>query len=195
LKLQIIIGSVRQGRQTARLGAWVGKEAAKLENVEVEVVDLADYKLPIFDEAISPRFNPDRKPEGEVKRWLDKLAEADAYVIVTPEYNRSVPGALKNAIDYIDFQVNRKPVGLVAHGVTGGAQSVAHLRGIIPGVLAVSVPEVTYFSDRVADHVDDAGTLSEELQNRSYGPLNSIQTTLQDTVWYGKALKAARDNS
>lgn len=195
MKLQIIIGSVRQGRQTARLGAWVGKEAAKLENVEVEVVDLADYKLPIFDEAISPRFNPDRKPEGEVKRWLDKLAEADAYVIVTPEYNRSVPGALKNAIDYIDFQVNRKPVGLVAHGVTGGAQSVAHLRGIIPGVLAVSVPEVTYFSDRVADHVDDAGTLSEELQNRSYGPLNSIQTTLQDTVWYGKALKAARDNS
>jgi len=195
LKLQIIIGSVRQGRQTARLGAWVGKEAAKLEGVEVEVVDLADYTLPIFDEAISPRFNPERKLEGEVKRWLDKLAEADAYVIVTPEYNRSVPGALKNAIDYIDFQVNRKPVGLVAHGVTGGAQSVAHLRGIIPGVLAVSVPEVTYFSDRVADHVDDAGTLSEELQNRSYGPLNSIQTTLQDTVWYGKALKAARDNS
>ena len=195
MKLQIIIGSVRQGRQTARLGAWVGKEAAKLEGVEVEVVDLADYTLPIFDEAISPRFNPERKLEGEVKRWLDKLAEADAYVIVTPEYNRSVPGALKNAIDYIDFQVNRKPVGLVAHGVTGGAQSVAHLRGIIPGVLAVSVPEVTYFSDRVADHVDDAGTLSEELQNRSYGPLNSIQTTLQDTVWYGKALKAARDNS
>ena len=194
MKLQIIIGSSRQGRQSDRLGAWVYNEAKTLEGVEVELVDLKDYQLPVFDEAISPRFNPDRKPEGAVKQWLDKLAEADAYVIVTPEYNRSVPGPLKNAIDFIDFQVAKKPIGLVAHGVTGGAQSVAHLRGIIPGVLAVSVPEVTYFSDRVAEHIDDDGVLSQELQDKAYGPLSGVRTTLAETVWYGQTLKAARDN-
>lgn len=193
MKLQVIIGSIRQGRQTNRLGAWVGKEAAKLDGVDVEVVDLADYPLPLFDESISPRYNPDRQPEGALKAWLDKLAEADAYVIVSPEYNRSVPGAIKNATDFIDYQWAKKPVGLVAHGVTGGAQAVAHWRGIIPGTLAVSVPEVTYFSDRVADHVDDEGNLSQELQDKPYGPLTMLQTTLKDVVWYGKALKAARE--
>jgi len=195
MKLQIITGSIRQNRQTGRLGVWVYKEAQKLEGVEVELVDLADYNLPLFEEGISPRYNPDRKTEGDVKRWLDKLNEADAYVLVTPEYNRSVPGALKNAIDYIAHEVTRKPVGIVAHGVTGGAQSVAHLRGILPGVLAVSVPEVTYFSDRVAEHIDEEGTLSEELQAREYGPLNSVRATLNETVWYGNALKAAREQA
>ncbi len=194
MKLQIIIGSVRQGRISDRVGKWVGTEARTIDGVEVEVVDLADYPMPLFDEAISPQYNPDRQPAPEVKRWLDKLAEADAYIIVTPEYNRSLPGGLKNALDYLDFQMAHKPVGLVAHGSTGGAQAVAHLRGIIPALQAVSAPNATFFSDKVADHIDENGVLSQELTAKAYGPLMGIRTTLKDTLWYADALKVARDN-
>lgn len=194
MKLQVIVGSTRPGRVSNRVGQWVKNEAAKLDGVEVELVDLADYPLPFLDEAISPQYNPNRKPEGVVKQWLDKVAEADAYILVTPEYNRSTSGVLKNALDFLDFQFARKPVGLVAHGSTGGAQAVGHLRGIIPGVQAVTVPAATFFSDRAAEHIDDDGNLSQELQNRPYGPLTALQKTLAEMVWYGQALAAARAN-
>lgn len=193
MKLQVIVGSVRKGRVSNRVGEWVRNEAAKLDGVQAELIDLEDYVLPLFDEAVSPQYNSERQPEGVVKQWLDRLAEADAYVIVTPEYNRSLPGALKNALDYLAYEIEKKPVGLVAHGSTGGAQSVAHLRGIIPGSLGITVPRATYFSDRAAEHISEDGQLSEELQNKPYGPLTALQTTLADTVWYANALKAARD--
>jgi NAD(P)H-dependent FMN reductase len=192
MKLQVIVGSTRPGRVSNRVGQWVANEAAKLDGVEAEVVDLADYPLPFLDEAISPQYNPDRKPEGVVKQWLEKVAEADAYILVTPEYNRSTSAVLKNAIDFLDFQFQHKPVGLVAHGSTGGAQAVSHLRAIVPGALGVTVPQATYFSDRAAQHIDESGNLSDELQKKPYGPLAALQTTLKETVWYGQALAAAR---
>ncbi len=105
MKLQIIIGSTRPGRQSDRLAKWVANEAKNLPDTTAELVDLADYELPMFDEAVSPQFNPDRKPSEPVKKWLDKLAGADAFVLVTPEYNRSYSAVLKNALDYVDFQL------------------------------------------------------------------------------------------
>ena len=88
MKLQVIVGSVRQGRVSDKVAQWVAKEAQTLPDTEVEVLDLVDYPMPFFDEEISPAYNPSRKPIPEVKKWLDKLAEADAYALVTPEYNR-----------------------------------------------------------------------------------------------------------
>jgi NAD(P)H-dependent FMN reductase len=195
MKLQIIAGSTRPGRVSDRVAKWVCNEANKIDGVEAEVVDLVDYPMPFFDEAVSPQYNPSRAPSAEVKKWLDKVAEADAYVLVTPEYNRSPSAVLKNAIDYLDFQFAKKPVALVAHGSTGGAQAVAHLRGIIPGVQAVTVPTATFFSDRAAEHIDEAGNLSEEITAKPYGPLMAVQNTLKDTLWYANALKAARDQA
>ncbi len=195
MKLQIIVGATRPGRVSDRVGAWVQNEANKIEGVESEVVDLVDYPMPFFDEAISPQYNPERAPSVEVQKWLDKVAEADAYVLVTPEYNRSTSAVLKNALDFLDFQFKQKPVALVAHGSTGGAQAVAQLRGIIPGVQAITVPTATFFSDRAAEHIDEAGNLSEEIASKPYGPLMSLQNTLNDTVWYATALKAARDQA
>jgi NAD(P)H-dependent FMN reductase len=148
MKLQVIIGSTRPGRITDRLALWVAEEAKQLPDTEVEVVDLADYDLPFLDEEISPQYNPNRRPNPAAKKWLDKLAEADAFVVVTPEYNRSYSAVLKNALDYIDFQMEKKPVGLVAHGSTGGAQAVAHLRGVFAGLQTFTAPAATYFSDR-----------------------------------------------
>lgn len=194
MKIQVIIGSTRQGRQSDKLAKWVEDQANK-NGTEIEIVDLLDYNLPMFNEPISPQYNPDRKSETVVKKWLDKISEAEGYVVVTPEYNRSITAVLKNALDYIGFQLQNKPVAIVAHGTSGGAQAVSHLRGIIPGLLAVTVPQAVYFTHRLGEVLDDSGTLNKELSNNPYGPQAALQNTLTSLVWYVDALSAARNNS
>lgn len=190
MKLQIIVGSTRPGRVSEKVAKWVALEATKSFD-EVETIDLQEYTLPFFDELISPQYNPAREVTPEVKKWLDKVAEADAYILVTPEYNRTTSAVLKNAIDHLDFQFTNKPVGIVGHGSTGGAQAVSHLRGIIPGVLAVTVPKAVYLSAAAA--VDDNGVLDAEVAANPYGPQGALQATVADTKWYAEALTAARN--
>jgi len=191
MKVQIIIGSTRPNRITPRLAKWVYDQVKEMPDVEAELVDLADYNLPLFDEPSSPQFTPNRKPETAVDKWLLKLAEADAYILVTPEYNRSTSGVLKNALDYIDFQLEKKPVALVGHGSTGGAQAVSHLRSIIPGLLAVTVPRATYFHG-ASENLDENGVLSVEISSKPYGPHTAIKQTLEDLKWYSDALTTSR---
>lgn len=172
-KLAIIIGSTRPERASGRIAEQVSGVATE-QGIDHEVVDLKDYDLPFFNEAISPQYNPARQPELAVKAWLEKLAEFDGYIIVTPEYNRSYPAVLKNALDFVDFQLKRKPVGLVAHGSSGGAQAVSHLRGALPGLLAVTVPEATYITN--PDNEDHVRAM--------------LGATLESTAWYAEALAA-----
>lgn len=190
MKIAVVIGSVREGRVSDRLAKWVSDEVGKL--ADVETVDLKDYPMPFMDEAISPRYNPSRTPKPEVKRWLDKIAEFDGYVFVTPEYNRTTSGVLKNAIDYMDFQMENKPVALVGHGSSGGAQAIASLRMALPGVGAVTVPQALFFTDRVGDAIDEAGMLKEELRDAPYGHQSSLKTQVETLVWFAEALSAAR---
>lgn len=192
MKLQVIIGSTRPQRVSHLLALWAAKEAKVLEDTEVEVIDLEDYVLPFLDEPISPQYNPDRKPNEVAKRFLDKVASADAYILVTPEYNRSYSAVLKNALDYIDFQFKQKPVALLAHGSTGGAQAVSHLRGVLPGLHAITVPSATYFIGQVGQAIDEQGNLSEEIKSNPYGPQTAIRNMLADLKWYSDALAAAR---
>lgn len=193
MKLQVIVGSTRTGRVSDRVALWVAAAAKDLEGAETEIVDLADYPMPFFDEPISPQYNPERVPAPEVKKFLDKLAEADGYVIVAPEYNRSFTGVLKNAIDYVDFQMAKKPVALVAHGSMGGAQAVASLRITLPGLMAVTTPSATYVAGQAASLFDEAGNLIDEtVKNNPYGPQAALQKTLTELQWFTAALSAAR---
>jgi NAD(P)H-dependent FMN reductase len=193
MKVQVISGSIRQGRVSDKVAHWTLKELQSLPNVEAEIVDLVDYPMPLFDEVAPPQYNPARTPRPEVKKWLDKLAEADAFVLVTPEYNRSFPGALKNALDYIDFQFAKKPIALVAHGSAGGAQAVASLRITLPQMLAVTVPSATLFVGRAGEMLDDSGELTDEQAKANpYGVQGSLKTTLAELQWYGEALATAR---
>lgn len=191
MKLQVIVGSTRPNRITLRVAKWVAATAQAMPDTEVELVDLADYNLPFLDEPLSPRYNPNRTPNPQAKRWLDKLAQADAFVIVTPEYNRSYSAVLKNAIDYVDFQMERKPVALVGHGTTGGAQAIAHLRGVLPGIHAVTVPSATFLM-LAAEILDEHGNLRDEVKANPYGPQTGLQQMLDSTKWYSDALAAAR---
>jgi NAD(P)H-dependent FMN reductase len=192
MKLQIIIGSTRPQRVSHLLAPWAANEAKNLSDTEVEIVDLLDYNLPFLDEPISPQYNPERKPNAAAKKFLDKIAEADAFVLITPEYNRSYSAVLKNALDYADFQFKQKPVALLAHGSTGGAQAVSHLRGVLPGLLAITVPSATYFIGQVTQAIDEQGNLSEELKSNPYGPQTALKNMLVDTKWYSDALASAR---
>lgn len=188
--IAVVVGATREGRVTDKLAKWVAEEAAKVANVEV--LDLRDYPMPFFDEPASPRYNPKRKAAPEVRKWLDKVAQFDGYVLVTPEYNRATSAVLKNAIDHLDFQMEAKPVALVAHGSAGGGQAIANLRAAIPGVGAVSLPKAVYFTDGVGSAIDADGMLKAELLDNPYGPQAGLKAALDDLVRYAEALKAVR---
>jgi NAD(P)H-dependent FMN reductase len=126
------------------------------------------------------------------QKWLDKIAEADAFILVTPEYNRSYSAALKNAIDYVDFQFAKKPVMLVAHGSTGGAQAVSHLRGVLPGLQTFTTPSAVYLVGRAGELIDENGNLDKAVQENPYGPGAALKTALEQLKWYSDALAAAR---
>lgn len=190
VKIAVIIGSVREGRVSDRLAKWVAKNLRN--KAEVELVDLKDYPMSFMDEPASPRYNPERQPKPEVQKWLDKVAGFDGYVLVTPEYNRSTSAVLKNALDHLDYQMERKPVALVGHGSSGGAQAIATLRMVLPGVGAVSVPEALFFKDSLADSISETGELKQELHDRLYGPQVQLEGQLKSLLWYADALATAR---
>jgi len=189
-KIAIIVGSTREGRQTDKLAKWV---ARGLETkAEAELLDLREYQLPFINEPISPRYNPHRTPDDATKKWLDKIATFDGYVLVTPEYNRSTSAVLKNAIDVLGHEMDDKPVALVGHGTTGGAQAIASLRMALPGVGAVTIPQALFFSDRLAESMSSDGELKQELREKQYGPQDQLSTQMTSLLWYAEALKAAR---
>jgi NAD(P)H-dependent FMN reductase len=192
MNLQIIIGSTREGRRSLQFSKWIEKTAKENKNLNVELVDLIDYDLPMFNEAISPRYNPTRVLTGDVKKFLNKLNEGDAYVFVTPEYNHSLSGVLKNALDYIANELNKKPAAVASHGSVGGARAAEHLKMILSECRAVIVPINLHFNHFIDGSIDEDGNLIKALKELEYGPHTTVNTMLEELAWYGQALKTAR---
>jgi NAD(P)H-dependent FMN reductase len=193
MKLAVIIGTVRQERKTPREATWVANSAKEHEGVEVEVLDLIDYPMPFFEEAVSPRYNPNRQPDPVAKKWLDKLEEFDAYIFITPEYNHSIPGVLKNAIDYIDWQIQRKPTAVVSHGAAGGARAADHLKEILSESRSILVPTLSPLAVvSMSSHIDEEGNLDEDVKSNPYGPQPALDALIREIKWYSDALKPAR---
>ena len=194
MKIQIITCSVRDGRATPRVARWAENKARELwSDIEVEAVDLKTFALPLFTEDPSPLDNKDRQPAKNVQAWLDCLAEADGYVFVTPEYNHGMPSALKNALDFIDVQLQRKPVAIVAHGTVGGARSIEQLKLVLNSSIgAIPVPQTV----TLVGPVSRGEMLSEEgevLSPNLSGAQRALESTLENLRWYAEALKVARD--
>lgn len=187
MKIGIIIGSTRQGRQTDRLAKWVA--AGFEQKAEAQLLDLRDYPLPFIDEPISPRYNPNRQPDTSTQKWLNAVTSFDGYVLVTPEYNRATSGVLKNALDVLGHELDDKPVALVGHGSSGGAQAIANLRMIVPGIGAITIPQALAFSDRLADAISEAGELKPELRNKPHGPQAQLESQVTSLLWYAQALQ------
>ncbi|MFI1338506.1 NADPH-dependent FMN reductase [Streptomyces sp. NPDC020845] len=134
-RIAIIIGSTRPGRNGEAVANWVYDIAKQRTDAEYELVDIADYKLPHLDEAAPPSLGQYTQPH--TKAWAEKIASFDGFVFVTPEYNHSTSGALKNAIDFLYGEWNNKAAGFVSYGSVGGTRAVEHLR-LVMGELQVA---------------------------------------------------------
>ncbi|MBQ1028360.1 NADPH-dependent FMN reductase [Micromonospora sp. C95] len=128
-RIGIIIGSTRPGRHGETVARWVYDIAAQRVDAEYELVDLLDFHLPHLDEMTPPSLGQYTQPH--TLRWAEKIASFDGYVFVTPEYNHSTSGALKNAIDFLYAEWNNKAAGFVSYGSVGGARAVEHLRLVV----------------------------------------------------------------
>jgi NAD(P)H-dependent FMN reductase/ketosteroid isomerase-like protein len=127
-KIGIILGSTRPGRRGEQVARWVHDLAAQRGDAEFEVVDLLDHPLPHLDASTPASMSPGPHEQEHTRAWAETVASFDGFVIVTPEYNHSLPGVLKNALDHVYYEWNNKAVGFVSYGGAGGARAVEQLR-------------------------------------------------------------------
>lgn len=141
MRIGIISGSVRQGRNSAHVARWVESSVKDLglDDVEFEVVPLAEYNLPIFDAPVSPMAITEPFEDPAVASWSRKIASFDAYILITPEYNHSVPGALKNAIDWLGREIHGKPIAFISYGADGGVRATEHWRQIVANFEMIAI--------------------------------------------------------
>ena len=143
-RIGIIIGSTRPGRKAEVVARWLLEVARKRGDAEYELVDIAEYNLPHLDEPMPPSMGQYSKPH--TKAWAAKIDSLDGFVFVTPEYNHSTSGALKNAIDFLYREWNNKAAGFVSYGSAGGARAVEHLRLVMAELQVATVRVQVMFS-------------------------------------------------
>jgi len=134
-RIGIILGSTRPGRRGEVVAKWVLEVASKRGDADFELIDLADYPLPHLDEPMPPSMG--QYQNQHTKDWAATISRFDGFIFVTPEYNHSTSGVLKNAIDYLYAEWNNKALGVVSYGAVGGARAAEHLR-LIAGELQMA---------------------------------------------------------
>ena len=187
-KIGVIISSTRPTRFGDKPAKWIAGHAAARADIDVEIVDLADYQLPLFDAPASDFWMP--TPNEVAAKWQAKLNEFDGYIIVVAEYNRSITGALKNAIDWAYKPFIRKAVGYVGYGSVGGARAIEHLRNIMVELQAVPV--------RHAVHIGGSDFIPIMMGQQTWDDAKGkfdmfVPELLDNLVWWTKATKTARE--
>lgn len=188
MRIAIISGSTRPGRKSDRVAAWVHSSADVRPGVEFEVVRIADLGLPLLDEPVPARAGIYEREH--TRRWSHVAASYDGFVIVTPEYNHSVPAALKNAIDFLYDEWSNKAVGFVGYGADGGVRAVEHLRQIMAEVRSAGVGTsvALALSDDFADYRDpDADFTPRPHQDQI------LSSLLDEVIDWAKVLRGLRD--
>jgi NAD(P)H-dependent FMN reductase len=181
LRLAIITGSTRPGRFGPTVAAWFAGQASAHPSFDVDRIDLADVDLPL---------DLPRSHTPAIEHYLDRLGRADAFVVVTPEYNHGYPASLKQAIDVAKDEWRRKPIGLVSYGArSGGIRAAEQLRQIFPELEAMTIREAIALPNMWDLFGDDGKPLSPE-------PLAAAARALLDQLaWWASALQQARDGN
>jgi NAD(P)H-dependent FMN reductase len=189
-RIAVIYGSTRPTRFVEKPGKWIADLAAKRNDWEVEVLDLRDFDLPLFDEMASNLWMPSKNP-GAVA-WQDKLGTFDGFIVVTAEYNRSIPAVLKNALDQAYKEWVRKPLAVVGYGGTGGARAVEHLRTIGIELQMVPIRHGVHLAggDFMAVHPMGKNGEMKDVEDHL---LPSANAMLNDLDWWVRATMAARE--
>ena len=185
VRVAIITGSTRPGRNNLAVAGWVHREAKKRKDGEFELVDIADYDLPLLDEPMPPMLG--QYIHAHTKIWSEKINSFDAYVFVTPEYNHGTSGALKNAIDYLCREWQNKAAGFVSYGGHGnGVRAVEHLRLVMAELMVATV------------RAQVALSLFTDFEGfRAFKPApqreSEVHTMLDQVIAWGRALKTVRE--
>jgi NAD(P)H-dependent FMN reductase len=194
MKISIILGSTRpQHRLGERVAKWVIHETSKFSEATYSFLDLRDYDLPFFNENKGPRGNDNRHPAENVARWLEDIAAADGYIFITPEYNEGPSAALKNAIDFLAFEANRKPAAIISYsdGFNGGMYAPIQLRVTLGevGIIALKTQQIILNADKVLN--EEGIPLPEEqpILERRFGRF------MDDLIWFTEVLKAGREKA
>jgi len=187
-KLVIIVGSVRDGRFGPVVASWVAEQARMRGGFEIDVVDLADVDLPLALPAESPKYAGDAYPRPESMADLTgRLDAADAFIVVTPEYNHSYPASLKAAIDWHFTQWAAKPIAFVSYGgAAGGRHAVLHLENVLTELHAVTIREGLCFINYWENFDFENGQPNDEMAP------GYAKTMLEQLAWWATALRTAR---
>ncbi|MBM7568638.1 NADPH-dependent FMN reductase [Paenibacillus sacheonensis] len=183
LKIAVILGSTRPGRNGEAVARWVTDIAQKRSDASFELVDIADFNLPLLDEPIPASMGQYSKPHTIA--WSEKIASFDGYVFVTPEYNHATSGALKNAIDFLFNEWKDKAAGFVGYGGSGGSRAIENLR-LIAGELHMADVRAQVGLSLITDFenysVFKPGAHQEQ----------SVNTMLDQVIAWSGALKTLR---
>jgi NAD(P)H-dependent FMN reductase len=187
--IAIVIGSTRPTRFADKPAQWMLKQAQLRGDIEVELIDLRDHPLPFFDEMATNMWMPSQN--AEAVRWQERVGRCDGYIFVVAEYNHSITGVLKNALDQAYKEWNRKPFTAIGYGGTGAARAVEHLRSI--GV------ELQMVSTHAAVHIGGVDFMTvfpmggnKPIEEIEANLLPSAKTALDELVWWAKATMAAK---
>ncbi len=183
LKIAVILGSTRPGRNGEQVAKWVVEQASKRGDAQYELVDVKDFNLPLLDEAVPAGYG--QYAHEHTKKWAKAIAQYDGFVFVTPEYNHAPGAALKNALDFIYAEWNNKGAAFVSYGSAGGARAVEQLRQIAAELQLADVRSQVMFN------------LFTDFENYSVlkaKPFHedALKTTLDQLVAWSGALKTLR---
>lgn len=189
-KIALIITSTRATRAADMPAAWMLAQAQARSDMTVELVDLRDFDLPMFDEPASNAYLP--SASAEARAWQKKMAEFDGYIFTVAEYNHSISAALKNALDQAYVEWAKKPFTAIAYGSMGGARALEHLRSIGTELQMVSTRNAVHIGGgdfwKVHPNMGGSGNMADI----EAAILPSANAALDDLVWWAKATMAAR---
>ncbi len=183
MHIQLIVGSIRQGRKAKPVGEWAYRLAAQRDDLSAELVDLRDWNLPLFDLSKPPILGDYEEPLQQ--RWGATIARGDGYVFISPEYNHGYTSVLKNALDYLYSEWGRKPASIISYGGVSGARGVEQLRLVLIELQMAPLRDAVY--------IPDVGRKIEgEVFVGDGNDIQQLNKALDDLLWWGKALRNAR---
>jgi NAD(P)H-dependent FMN reductase len=191
LKVGMIIGSTRPNRFADSVAPWVVEGASARRDLQLTVLDLRDFRLPLFNEPAPPSYTGGVYTEPAAEAWRHRIGEFDAFVAVTPEYNHGPTGALKNAFDSAFVEWRRKPIAFVGYGGVGAARAIETLRGVVVELQMAPIRhEVNIAMEPFLGILQGGRALND------YGYLvRSRDLMFDELAWWGEALRAARQRT
>ncbi|MET0407282.1 MAG: NADPH-dependent FMN reductase [Hyphomicrobium sp.] len=188
-RIAILVGSTRRGRYADKASSWMLKQARARGDMDVELLDLRDHPLPFFDEKGPLTSTSSENPAA--LRWQRALATFDGFVFVVAEYNHSIPGVLKNALDYAYKEWGRKPFTAIGYGGNGAGRAVEQLRLIAVALAMVSTATSVHIGGADFMLTSPMGG-DQPIERIESGVLSATKTALDELVWWAHATMAAR---